>query len=172
MPTPSPDRAALIVGASGIAGSAVTEQLLADGGWTVYGLCRTPGRLDERAIPVIADLRDPHSLTAALADIRPTHVFYTSWARMPTEAENCVVNGAMVHGLAVVGDAAPDVLTQPLLAAVTPSDPNNWHGQSSAVREVVKGGKDLLVSEVARDAEDDDGIGRVLRTLNCSRLSH
>ena len=50
MTTQSPDRAALIVGASGIAGSAVTEQLLADGGWTVYGLCRTPGRLDERVI--------------------------------------------------------------------------------------------------------------------------
>ena len=48
---------------------------------------------------MIADLRDPQSLTASLADIRPTHVFYTSWARMPTEAENCIVNGAMVSDL-------------------------------------------------------------------------
>src|SRR6478609_51413 len=92
------ERAALVVGATGIAGSAVAEQLLEDG-WAVYGLCRKPDHLDPRITPVVADLLDPNSLTTALADIRPTHVFYTSWARMPTEAENCVVNGAMVRDL-------------------------------------------------------------------------
>lgn len=92
------ERAALVVGATGIAGSAVAEQLLEDG-WAVYGLCRKPDHLDPRITPVVADLLDPNSLTTALADIRPTHVFYTSWVRRPTEAENCEVNGAMVKDL-------------------------------------------------------------------------
>ena len=50
-------------------------------------------------IPVAADLLDPASLEAALADVAPTHVFLTSWMRNATEAENIRVNGAMVRNL-------------------------------------------------------------------------
>lgn len=88
---------ALVVGATGIAGSALIERAT-ELGWKVYGLSR-------RAVPgasyraVEADLRDPGGLVRALADVRPTHVFYTSWVRMPTETENCQVNGAMIENV-------------------------------------------------------------------------
>jgi nucleoside-diphosphate-sugar epimerase len=42
---------------------------------------------------------DPPALRAALASLRPTHVFITTWMRQPTEAENIKVNGAMVRNL-------------------------------------------------------------------------
>ena len=43
--------------------------------------------------PVAADLLDPASLRTALQDVRPTHVFLTTWMRQATEAENIKVNG-------------------------------------------------------------------------------
>ena len=88
---------ALVVGATGIQGSAVAERLVADG-WNVYGLARTPGK-QNGVTPVAADLLDPDALGAALAGIDPTHVFLTTWLRKDTEAENIRVNAAMVRNL-------------------------------------------------------------------------
>lgn len=88
---------ALIVGASGIIGSA-TADLLHDEGWKVWGLARKPSRQGS-AIPVAADLLDPADLATALADLDPSHVFIASWLRQPTEAENIRVNAAMVRNL-------------------------------------------------------------------------
>ena len=88
---------ALVVGASGIVGSA-TATLLTREGWTVHGLARSPGdRADIR--PVAADLRDAGGTAAALAGLRPDAVFITTWLRQPTEAENIRVNAAMVRNL-------------------------------------------------------------------------
>jgi nucleoside-diphosphate-sugar epimerase len=88
---------ALIVGASGIVGSA-TARVLSDGGWTVHGLARKPGT-QANVLPVAADLLDPASLATALEGIDPTHVFIASWLRQPTEAENIRVNAGMVRNL-------------------------------------------------------------------------
>ncbi|MBR2656084.1 MAG: SDR family oxidoreductase [Loktanella sp.] len=88
---------ALVVGVTGIQGSAVAEKLVRDG-WEVFGLARTPGQQDG-VTPVAADLLDPRTLSAALAGINPTHVFLTSWLRQKTEAENITVNAAMVRNL-------------------------------------------------------------------------
>lgn len=88
---------ALVVGASGIAGSATISALLA-GGWTVAGLARHPPNRGG-VVPVAADLRDPDAIRAALGDFRPSHVFFTSWIRQPTEAENIRVNSAMLRHL-------------------------------------------------------------------------
>ncbi|RAU40798.1 MULTISPECIES: SDR family oxidoreductase [unclassified Pseudomonas] len=88
---------ALVVGASGIVGSATT-QLLLDNGWSVAALSRHPARADG-IIPVAADLQDPESLRQALADVKPTHVFLTTWSRQATEAENIRVNAAMVRNV-------------------------------------------------------------------------
>ncbi len=100
-PTPvrsAPEAAhALVVGASGITGSALVEQL-ASAGWRVSGLSRTPVR-GSRAEHVAADLRSPESLRTALADLRPSHVFFTAWSRQQTEAENIRVNAGMVRDL-------------------------------------------------------------------------
>lgn len=90
-------RNALVVGASGIVGSATADLLLSEG-WTVYGLSRRPGPM-AGVRPVSADLQDRASTAAALADIRPDAVFVTTWLRQNTEAENIRVNGAMVRNL-------------------------------------------------------------------------
>lgn len=88
---------ALIVGASGIVGSAIT-QLLIDNKWHVAALSRNPAPAPG-VIPVAADLQDPSSLKQALADLKPTHVFITTWSRQATEAENIRVNAAMVRNV-------------------------------------------------------------------------
>lgn len=88
---------ALVVGASGIVGSATADLLLSEG-WTVYGLSRRPGAM-AGIHPVAADLQDRASTAAALADIRPDAVFITTWLRQDTEADNIRVNAAMVRNL-------------------------------------------------------------------------
>ena len=88
---------ALVVGASGIVGSA-TSRLLADQGWQVTGLARNP-KATENITPLAADLLDPVALAAALEGLKPTHVYLTTWARQATEAENIRVNAAMVRNL-------------------------------------------------------------------------
>lgn len=89
---------ALVVGATGIAGSNLASKLL-EQGWTVFGLSRNPKSDTEGLIPVAADLLNTESLAAALKDIAPTHVFFTTWMRMDTEEENIRVNSAMVRNL-------------------------------------------------------------------------
>ncbi len=88
---------ALIVGASGIVGSA-TAALLQQEGWRVAGLARRP--VAQAGVePVAGDLQDPASLEKVLADLAPTHVFLATWQRRPTEAEMIRVNRAMVENL-------------------------------------------------------------------------
>ena len=89
---------ALVVGVTGISGGNVAQRLLADG-WEVAGLCRRPQDLDERITPLVADLTDAGSVAAAVRGTAPTHVFYTTWSRCDTEAENCDVNGRMLRNL-------------------------------------------------------------------------
>lgn len=89
---------ALVVGASGITGSNLAQKLLAKG-WVTYGLARNPNTAIEGLQPVAADLLDTDSLKMALAEIKPTHVYITSWMRNDTEAENIRVNSLMVKNL-------------------------------------------------------------------------
>jgi len=90
-------KTALVVGASGIVGSA-TAALLAAEGWTVHGLARRPVAQDG-VLPLVADLQDAAGTAAALADLAPDAVFITTWARQETEAENIRVNAGMVRNL-------------------------------------------------------------------------
>jgi nucleoside-diphosphate-sugar epimerase len=88
---------ALVVGASGIAGSAAAE-ILKEAGWRVWGLARRP-MVPPGVIPVVADLLDPASLVQGLAGLDPTHVFITTWLRQESEAVNIRVNAALVRNL-------------------------------------------------------------------------
>mgnify|MGYP001806892216 CR=1 FL=1 len=90
-------RTALVVGASGIVGSA-TAALLAEQGWTVYGLARRTV-VQAGIIPIAADLQDASATAAALSGIAPDAVFITTWLRQDSEAENIRVNAAMVRHL-------------------------------------------------------------------------
>jgi nucleoside-diphosphate-sugar epimerase len=89
---------ALIVGVTGISGGNVARRLLADG-WDVTGLSRHPTGLDERITPLAADLEDAGAVAAAVRGTAPTHVFFTTWSRCATEAENCQMNGRMLRNL-------------------------------------------------------------------------
>ncbi|MEA1072056.1 SDR family oxidoreductase [Sphingomonas sp. LY160] len=88
---------ALVVGASGIVGSAVADLLLSEG-WAVQGLSRRPTK-QRGVVPVAVDLQDKTGTAAALAELRPEAVFITTWLRQSNEAENIRVNAAMIRNL-------------------------------------------------------------------------
>jgi nucleoside-diphosphate-sugar epimerase len=100
-------KTALVVGASGIVGSATADLLLQEG-WEVHGLSRRP-TMRHGLQPVVADLQDAAATASALAGFRPDAVFVTTWLRQDSEAENIRVNGTMVRnlldGLRAVGAA-------------------------------------------------------------------
>lgn len=89
---------ALVVGASGIVGNNLARHLR-EQGWTVHGLARRPASDIDGVVPVAADLLDVASLRAALANVKPSHVFISTWLRQATEKENIKVNSAMVRNL-------------------------------------------------------------------------
>jgi nucleoside-diphosphate-sugar epimerase len=91
-------RMALVVGATGIGGSALTDQLVAEG-WQVLALSRRPGAERAGVRWISADLTSADDLHRALAEERPTHVYFTAWARQATEEQNIAVNGGMVREL-------------------------------------------------------------------------
>ena len=105
-PSTQNPRTALVVGATGIGGSALTDQLVAEG-WQVLALSRRPGREREGVRWIPADLRSADDLARALAAESPTHVYFTAWARQDTEEQNIAVNGGMVRDLLAALDHAP-----------------------------------------------------------------
>jgi len=88
---------ALVVGSSGIVGSA-TAALLVDKGWSVHGLARRP-TAQAGVVPVAADLLDAAATAHALEGLAPDAVFINTWLRQDSEAENIRVNSAMVRNL-------------------------------------------------------------------------
>ena len=105
-PSPtSPSRTALVVGASGITGSALVEHLSSDS-WDVVAMSRHPSPT-AGVRTVSADLHSPDDLRHTLATEKPTHVFFTAWSRRDTEAENIDVNRAMLRELLAALEHAP-----------------------------------------------------------------
>ncbi|MET4141821.1 SDR family oxidoreductase [Pedobacter sp. UYP1] len=92
------DRIALVVGATGLTGASLTQELVADG-WQTFGLARKPKTSNDGVHLITADLLDQDKLKEALKNINPTHVFITTWMRKDTEAENILFNGSMVRNL-------------------------------------------------------------------------
>ncbi len=89
---------ALVVGATGITGSNLAQELISNG-WKTYGLARNPNSNISGLIPVKADLLDKENLKTALENISPTHIFFTTWMRNDSEEENIKVNSALVRNL-------------------------------------------------------------------------
>jgi nucleoside-diphosphate-sugar epimerase len=89
---------ALVVGASGIAGSNLVDRLLT-GDWNVYGLSRGRTPVSSAIHPLTADLTSAAAVNEALREVNISHVFFTAWARQATELENIRVNGAMVSNV-------------------------------------------------------------------------
>ena len=89
------ERTALVVGVTGIAGYNTAQALLA-AGWRVVGLSRTAKYEIPGVEHVYADVLDTDSVVGALQGRGITHLFFTTWSRQATEADNCRVNGAML----------------------------------------------------------------------------
>jgi nucleoside-diphosphate-sugar epimerase len=114
---------ALVAGSTGIVGGNLTALLL-EQGWTVYGLARRPSSA-AGVVPVAANLRDRSALIAALAGIAPTHLFFCTWLRQPTEVENVAVNGEMIENLFAA------VRGKPLAHAALVTGPSTTSGHLS-----------------------------------------
>lgn len=92
------NQTALIAGVSGIVGRNLAAHLASQSGWSVVGLSRRPISLPN-VRSFAADLLQPETLEPALKAVEPTHVFFTTWQRQATEADNIKVNAAMVRSL-------------------------------------------------------------------------
>ena len=89
------ERTALVVGVTGMAGLNTAEALVRDR-WRVVGLSRTGRAAITGVQHLTADVLDAQSVQDATRDAGISHVFFTTWSRQATEAENCGVNGAML----------------------------------------------------------------------------
>ncbi|UTX49479.1 SDR family oxidoreductase [Chryseobacterium sp. MA9] len=92
------ENVALVVGATGITGSNLAEELVAQG-WTTYGLSRNPNTNIPGLRPIKADLMIEQNLAESLEGISPTHIYFTTWMRNDTEEENIRVNSMLVRNL-------------------------------------------------------------------------
>jgi nucleoside-diphosphate-sugar epimerase len=102
------ERRALVIGVTGIQGGTLARRLV-DHGWAVTGLARRPQSDDPRIQLAAADLLNPDSVRGAVGGLDPTHVFFNSWLRQQTEAENIEINGAMLRNLLDVVGSAPSL---------------------------------------------------------------
>ena len=89
------DRTALVVGVTGIAGYNIAQALLA-AEWRVIGLSRAKRYEIPGVEHVYADVLDEDSIEEATTGKGITHLFFATWSRQDTEAQNCAVNGAML----------------------------------------------------------------------------
>lgn len=96
--TKSTERAALVVGATGIAGSALVDTLAGEG-WAVLASSRNPGVERSGVRWLSGDLTAAASLTTVLGLENTSHVFFTAWSRRDSEEENITVNAGMVRDL-------------------------------------------------------------------------
>jgi nucleoside-diphosphate-sugar epimerase len=92
------DRRALVVGATGLTGRNTAEHL-ARSGWAVTGLSRGKAAEIEGVRHASADVLDPGAVARAAEEAQATHLFYCTWSRRATEAENIEVNGAMLRNV-------------------------------------------------------------------------
>lgn len=107
-PSGNDTRHALVVGVTGIQGGTLATRLL-EHGWQVTGLARRRDIDVTGVTPVSVDLLDARAVRDALAQTSPTHVFFNSWSRQATEAENCEVNGAMLRNLLAAVEDRPSL---------------------------------------------------------------
>ena len=70
----------------------------------MHGLARHPPTGVPGLQPVEADLAQPEALAAALTDIKPTHVFITTWLRRPPRPRIARSTAAMVRNLLAAVD--------------------------------------------------------------------
>lgn len=101
----SPQKVALVAGATGIVGSKLVETLLAQQ-WQVIGLRRQQTQPTQPIPFVSVDLLDRTSSTLALAGLTDvTHIFYSAWLDAPDWASMVEPNVTMLRNLVQSIDA-------------------------------------------------------------------
>lgn len=117
---------ALVVGATGLSGSYAARHLK-EAGRTVVTMSRSAVDLPWSDRHIAADLEDADASKAALkAASDVTHVFYCTWSRRESEAENVRVNAAMIRNLF---DGIPDA---PVRHAALVTDLKHYLGSFDA----------------------------------------
>jgi nucleoside-diphosphate-sugar epimerase len=84
---------AVVVGALGVIGRAIVQQLTSGEDWTVVGLSRRHPDFETGARHISVDLRDRGDAEAKLTELSDTsHVFFAAYQAMPTRAEEVEPN--------------------------------------------------------------------------------
>ena len=91
---------ALVVGATGIIGSAIVRRLAASDGWASIGVSRSGGPIEgvEQTIAVdLTDVADCERKLGGLSDI--THIFYAAYQARPSRQDEVGPNLAMLQNV-------------------------------------------------------------------------
>jgi nucleoside-diphosphate-sugar epimerase len=99
---------ALVVGVTGISGFNAAELLL-ERGWEVSGISRRAPQGLPGVRHIGVDVTDAAAVRSALDGGGFTHVFFCTWTRQDTEAENIRVNGGMLRNVLDGLDGASSV---------------------------------------------------------------
>jgi nucleoside-diphosphate-sugar epimerase len=89
-------RSALVVGVTGMMGLNIAEHLVGQG-WKVHGLSRHTSYTIPGVNHINADILNPAQLSKAVEGLDFDTIFYCTWKKHDTEAENCKVNGQMIQ---------------------------------------------------------------------------
>lgn len=93
----SSHKVALVVGAHGVIGRHLVDQLAELGDWDVMGLSRRGGEAKDRVRYVSVDLLDPDDCREKLGGLNQvTHIFYAAYQDRPAWAELVAPNLAML----------------------------------------------------------------------------
>lgn len=94
------EKVAVVVGAQGVIGRTLVEELVSQGDWRVVGLSRRVAPPAAGVEHVSVDLLDPDDAAARLAHLTDaTHVFYAAFQDRPTWAELVPPNVAMLENV-------------------------------------------------------------------------
>jgi nucleoside-diphosphate-sugar epimerase len=91
------NKTALVVGATGVVGTKLVEELQAQGDWQIIGLSRRGGTDSARTRYIAVDLLDARDTLDKLKDLRDvTHIFFACFIERPTWAEMVGPNLALL----------------------------------------------------------------------------
>lgn len=110
---PGQDKVAIVAGATGAVGSALTSHLATQGGWKVVGVARrAPAQPVEGVSYALSDMADPIACSAALAyHPHATHLFYCARATHQDEpVESTSANLGMLSGVVEAVERVSDEL--------------------------------------------------------------
>ena len=117
-------KTAVIAGATGIVGRALTEHLRVSGDWNIISVSRRDSNPGPGVMHVQADLLDAAACRAALGGLRETtHIFYTSYAPRADAAQEVGPNLAMLVNLVEALEPVAPHLTHVQLMQGT-----KWYG--------------------------------------------